>query len=58
MVDVFFLEVPKGSPVKCLSRGSRQGENWKKALFSPHCEDETTTYSNRAFGKSCITENN
>ena len=33
MVDVFFLEVPKGSPAKCLSRGSRQGENWKKALF-------------------------
>ena len=31
MVDAFFLEVPQGSPAKCLNRGSRQGKNWKKS---------------------------
>ena len=30
MVDAFFLEIPKGEPEKCLGRGFRQGENWKK----------------------------
>ena len=27
MVDVFFLEVPKEQPTKCLSLGFSQGEN-------------------------------
>ena len=33
MADAFFLETPKGytPPKKHLSRGSRQGENWKKS---------------------------
>ena len=33
MVDTFFLEVPKGSPAKCLGRGSRQGEKRRKRLY-------------------------
>ena len=33
MVDAFFLEVPKGSPAKCLGRRSRQGENRRKRLY-------------------------
>ena len=33
MVDAFFLEVPKDKPIKCFSRGSRQGENRRKRLY-------------------------
>ena len=32
MVDVFFLEVPKEQPTKCLSLGFSQEENRRKRL--------------------------
>ena len=33
MADAFFLETSKGYSAKCLSRGSRQGENRKKGCI-------------------------
>ena len=55
MVDAFFLEDPKGSPEKCLRRGSRKGEKLeKKAVVSSHYGYETITNYNRAFLKHLL----
>ena len=49
MVDAFFLEVQRNHRKNALTADPAKGKTGKKLYFSPHCGDETTTYSNRAF---------
>ena len=58
MVDAFPLKLQRDNRQNALAVDPAKGKTRKKLYFSSHCEDETTTYSNRAFGKGCITENN
>lgn len=48
MVDVFFLKPQRDNRQNALALEPAKGKIGKKAIFSQHCGDEATTYSNRA----------
>ena len=48
MVDAFSLKFQRDNRKKALAVDPAKGKTDKKAVFSPHCGDETTTNYNRA----------
>ena len=52
MVDAFFLKLQRDNRKNALAAEPAKEKTGKKAVFSPHCGDETTTYDyNRAIEK-------
>ena len=49
---LFFLKLQRDSRKNALSVEPAEGKTGKKAVFSPHCGDETSVYSNRAKNKA------
>ena len=49
MVDAFSLKLQRDYRQNALSVDPAKGKLEKKAVFPPHCGDETTTNYNRAF---------
>ena len=50
MVDAFSLKFQRNNRQNTLAGDSTREKLEKKAVFSPCCRDETTTYDNRAKG--------
>jgi len=48
MVDAFSLKLQRDNRKNALASDSAKGKTGEKAVCSPHCGDETTTYYNRA----------
>ena len=46
---LYSLKFQRDNRKKALAVDPAKGKTGKKAVFSPHCGDETTTYYNRAF---------
>ena len=51
MVDAFFLKFQRDNRKNASVVLPPRGKPEKKAVFSPHCEDKTTTNYNKAFTK-------
>ena len=51
MVMLFSLKPQRDNRQNALAVSPAKEKAGKKAVFSPHCGDETTTYYNRAFQK-------
>ena len=46
---LFSLKLQRDNQQKALTVDSAKGKTGKRLYFSPHCGDEITTYSDRAF---------
>ena len=51
---LFSLKLQRDNRQNALAVEPAKGKTGKKAVFSPHCGDETTTYYNRAKKKASI----
>ena len=51
---LFSLKLQRDNRKNALAVDPAKGKNGEKAVFSPHCGDETTIYYNRAKEKASI----